>query len=107
MTISIHPSLKRGLFRLALACCCLGLVNRLGAYIDLAPTLSKIIGDSQKISLVEVSGFNQTTHVLTLKEVRVLKGVSNQAPVLHNVGCLLYTSPSPRDGLLSRMPSSA
>ena len=24
-----------------------------------------------------------------------------------NGGCLLYTSPSPRDGLLSRMPSSA
>ena len=23
------------------------------------------------------------------------------------IGCLLYTSPSPRDGLLSRMPSSA
>ena len=31
--------------------------------------------------------------------------------VAHNVAraisCLLYTSPSPRDGLLSRMPSSA
>ena len=27
-------------------------------------------------------------------------------PVLGNI-CLLYTSPSPRDGLLSRMPSSA
>ena len=25
----------------------------------------------------------------------------------HNNYCLLYTSPSPRDGLLSRMPSSA
>ena len=25
----------------------------------------------------------------------------------HHVRCLLYTSPSPRDGLLSRMPSSA
>ena len=25
----------------------------------------------------------------------------------HYVTCLLYTSPSPRDGLLSRMPSSA
>ena len=25
----------------------------------------------------------------------------------HGKGCLLYTSPSPRDGLLSRMPSSA
>ena len=24
-----------------------------------------------------------------------------------NLPCLLYTSPSPRDGLLSRMPSSA
>ena len=24
-----------------------------------------------------------------------------------SVACLLYTSPSPRDGLLSRMPSSA
>ena len=27
------------------------------------------------------------------------------SPVVHT--CLLYTSPSPRDGLLSRMPSSA
>ena len=26
---------------------------------------------------------------------------------IHPDGCLLYTSPSPRDGLLSRMPSSA
>src|SRR5680860_1142957 len=27
--------------------------------------------------------------------------------MLRRIGCLLYTSPSPRDGLLSRMPSSA
>ena len=27
--------------------------------------------------------------------------------VTENKDCLLYTSPSPRDGLLSRMPSSA
>ena len=26
---------------------------------------------------------------------------------LVNIGCLLYTSPSPRDATLSRMPSSA
>ena len=26
---------------------------------------------------------------------------------IDNLSCLLYTSPSPRDGLLSRMPSSA
>ena len=28
-------------------------------------------------------------------------------PTLVSTTCLLYTSPSPRDGLLSRMPSSA
>ena len=27
--------------------------------------------------------------------------------LVHHALCLLYTSPSPRDGLLSRMPSSA
>ena len=32
----------------------------------------------------------------------IVNGVQSQG-----VGCLLYTSPSPRDGLLSRMPSSA
>ena len=29
------------------------------------------------------------------------------ATIASFIGCLLYTSPSPRDGLLSRMPSSA
>ena len=33
---------------------------------------------------------------------------SQRVAVVHNgIICLLYTSPSPRDGLLSRMPSSA
>ena len=31
----------------------------------------------------------------------------NWIGVNHDGDCLLYTSPSPRDGLLSRMPSSA
>ena len=31
----------------------------------------------------------------------------NIDPTALNYHCLLYTSPSPRDGLLSRMPSSA
>ena len=30
-----------------------------------------------------------------------------QHPMNVSLACLLYTSPSPRDGLLSRMPSSA
>ena len=34
-------------------------------------------------------------------------GLFEQFPCDEIYGCLLYTSPSPRDGLLSRMPSSA
>ena len=41
-----------------------------------------------------------------------VRGYADFAPMGHSVrvrreDCLLYTSPSPRDGLLSRMPSSA
>ena len=34
-------------------------------------------------------------------------GFGNRGPREMHTICLLYTSPSPRDGLLSRMPSSA
>ena len=34
-------------------------------------------------------------------------GMENGAPIEDDLGCLLYTSPSPRDATLSRMPSSA
>ena len=37
---------------------------------------------------------------------KVLPGVGNEESAEYLI-CLLYTSPSPRDGLLSRMPSSA
>ena len=42
----------------------------------------------------------------TFGEDRKLKYSPYLKPKVVN-GCLLYTSPSPRDGLLSRMPSSA
>ena len=32
---------------------------------------------------------------------------TEDVPIPERLVCLLYTSPSPRDGLLSRMPSSA
>ena len=40
---------------------------------------------------------------------KVVKEVAQQYPsfVSHNPTCLLYTSPSPRDRSISRMPSSA
>ena len=33
--------------------------------------------------------------------------LQQMAEIVERTSCLLYTSPSPRDGLLSRMPSSA
>ena len=36
-----------------------------------------------------------------------LSDLAEQSGVAKSIICLLYTSPSPRDGLLSRMPSSA
>ena len=41
------------------------------------------------------------------QEVNVLIQNLRNKGVNKPIGCLLYTSPSPRDGLLSRMPSSA
>ena len=50
-----------------------------------------------------------TDHVNTVETVSVgmwnKVGARNERKEIN--GCLLYTSPSPRDGLLSRMPSSA
>ena len=40
-------------------------------------------------------------------DLQVKIGDFGLATRLEHEGCLLYTSPSPRDGLLSRMPSSA
>ena len=39
------------------------------------------------------------------KSAELLKNLEEKQ--IHARTCLLYTSPSPRDGLLSRMPSSA
>ena len=43
-------------------------------------------------------------HTLAAKSMAYAMGATY---IEQDVVCLLYTSPSPRDGLLSRMPSSA
>ena len=44
---------------------------------------------------------------LTPAEYKILSHLVKNPNRVHSRDCLLYTSPSPRDGLLSRMPSSA
>ena len=45
-------------------------------------------------------------NMVTISPLEMLvKNKNNQ--IKKSIACLLYTSPSPRDGLLSRMPSSA
>ena len=49
---------------------------------------------------------NHIENVTVLWQSNITKGQQEKLKSLFEI-CLLYTSPSPRDGLLSRMPSSA
>ena len=53
--------------------------------------------------------FNGESAMLTAEEAKRHDRIfiNELAATLEDKACLLYTSPSPRDGLLSRMPSSA
>ena len=66
--------------------------------VDSAPqnAVIKVIG-------VGGGGGNAVQHMVS----NDVKGVDFIAVNTDAQACLLYTSPSPRDGLLSRMPSSA
>lgn len=63
----------------------MSLCVRASAYIDLAPTLAKIITDSRQIALVEVESYDPATHELVLKEIKPLKGEASTAPARHDV----------------------
>ena len=55
----------------------------------------------------ELPELNPVEYLKLLMETNDLKNVDLQNKVGINKTCLLYTSPSPRDATLSRMPSSA
>ena len=59
-------------------------------------TLNTASGENTELTLNTALSANE--------ELWVIYGTERQ---FYMGGCLLYTSPSPRDGLLSRMPSSA
>ncbi len=55
------------------------------AYVDLAPTLARIVRESQTISVVEVDRFSRDKGVVVLKKVRDLKGETGTDPIKHEV----------------------
>ena len=65
--------------------------------------LNKVLIEAEKLSKKAGDTFTPIDRILI-----ALSTVNSKAKeALLCGGCLLYTSPSPRDGLLSRMPSSA
>ena len=59
-------------------------------------------------TLLRYRGAAQAELWRALRTLKALQAEAAQAQAAGDLGpCLLYTSPSPRDGLLSRMPSSA
>jgi len=82
----IHSFLHNRLLQLTLACLCLA--NQAHAFVDLAPTLAKIIADSQRIYLVEVMQFSHENHTLVLKGVRAIKGDLDGNPIQHDVAAV-------------------
>ena len=60
---------------------------------------------TQRVALEEALGSTLSSRLVSSEEI-VIEWLSVKLPQEVEI-CLLYTSPSPRDGLLSRMPSSA
>ena len=74
------------------------------------PNIVFIMSDDHAVSAV--SAYNDW--LAALAPTPNIDRIADEGMLMHATyntnsicGCLLYTSPSPRDGLLSRMPSSA
>ena len=68
--------------------------------------IPKIMASSKTLS-TEVVENEKDRIVFKLRQEYTPRVLHKGKPVNSLITCLLYTSPSPRDGLLSRMPSSA
>ena len=87
------------------------LTTRQDLAIGVSEALTKVVSevDVDDIALVSVSTTLATNAVVEGhgSPILVLLAGFDDKMVERTQICLLYTSPSPRDGLLSRMPSSA
>ena len=76
--------------------------------IDISPNANnslEVEGVGEEIQLQEPENTNKGYEIIQEQDGGVTLDFDPSQK--QSEGCLLYTSPSPRDGLLSRMPSSA
>ena len=90
----------------------LGSIDPLNAH-NLAKHMNVTVWSANEISGVSTEDLNQLTIIDSNSWSAFTCRIESHNLVVYNPNqtepriCLLYTSPSPRDGLLSRMPSSA
>ena len=77
-----------------------------GVIIELLAKPNDVIEVGKVIAKIDSKKHAEELSVDSKKSDELLIEKSPE-PIEQNNTCLLYTSPSPRDGLLSRMPSSA
>ena len=77
-------------------------MNWLTKAIKLGEKIKKVLRKRPSKEEIENSDWTSCCKGPVLK-----KDLENNLWVCHSCGCLLYTSPSPRDKRQSRMPSSA
>ena len=82
-------------------------IAEIGIGTSFSGPVADFLGNTQAFVVVIYCFLEFSEGVISIAEIAM--GTSFSGPVADFLGntCLLYTSPSPRDGLLSRMPSSA
>ena len=79
------------------------------AWLELEPIIKDLLGILDSVAQVECFQGISLIYVNRIEIPSPPAGINlgDYFEFRPSLGCLLYTSPSPRDGLLSRMPSSA
>ena len=83
-------------------------LNEMSEYLSISQMkkLQEVILKTFSENEVKKTDHSNLEYLQLFIEAKRIEGCSERT-IQYYKSCLLYTSPSPRDGLLSRMPSSA
>ena len=81
--------------------------NKLERRLRGVERLVRVTPRQEVLRAVMAENLSSATELHSMGKTRLRKALARRGGSDRPTACLLYTSPSPRDGLLSRMPSSA